>query len=146
MNLEELEKRVRAIEDLEEIKKLHQKYINLMDNLRYKDVVELFTDDASVVVRDSPVFRGKEGVTDIYVNMLGRRIERSEAHFVIEPDITIEGDTAKGTWLVYMLFSKPAVEWVQGRNDAEYQKVDGKWKIKSMKFTRTNASRPDYFP
>jgi ketosteroid isomerase-like protein len=146
MNLEELEKRVRTIEDLEEIKKLHQKYINLMDNLRYKDVVELFTDDASVVVRDSPVFRGKEGVTDIYVNMLGRRIERSEAHFVIEPDITIEGDTAKGTWLVYMLFSKPAVEWVQGRNDAEYQKVDGKWKIKSMKFTRTNASRPDYFP
>jgi ketosteroid isomerase-like protein len=146
MDLQELEKRVRAIEDLEEIKKLHQKYINLMDNLKYKDVVELFTDDASVVVRDSPVFRGKEGVTDVYVNMLGRRTERSEAHFAIEPDITIEGDNAKGTWLVYMLFSKPDIEWVQGRNDAEYQKVNGKWKIKSMKFTRTNASRPDYFP
>ncbi len=146
MNLEELEKRVRAIEDLEEIKKLHQKYINLMDNLRYKEVVELFTEDGSVVVRDSPVFRGKKGVTDIYVNMLGRRTERSEAHFVIEPDIIVEGDLAKGTWQVYMLFSKPAVEWVQGRNEAEYQKVDGEWKIKSIKFTRTNASRPDFFP
>jgi ketosteroid isomerase-like protein len=117
-----------------------------MDNLKYRDVVELFTEDASVVVRDSPVFQGKKGITDIYINMLGRRTERSEAHFVIEPDITIEGDTAKGTWLVYMLFSRPAVDWVQGRNDAEYKKVDGKWKIKSMKFTRTNASRPDYFP
>ena len=146
MDLDELEKRVRAIEDLEEIKKLHQNYINLMDDLKYKEVVELFTDDASVEIRNSGVLQGKEGLTEIYVNRLGRRTARSEGHFVIEPDITVEGDTAKGTWLVYMLFSKPAIEWVQGRNEAEYRKVDGKWKIKSMKFTRTNASRPDYFP
>jgi hypothetical protein len=146
MDLEDLEKRVRALEDLEEIKKLHQKYINLMDNLRYKEVLGLFTDDASVEVRNSGVLKGREGLTDIYINKLGRRTARSEGHFVIEPDITVNGDTASGTWLVYMLFSKPAVEWVQGRNDAEYVKIDGQWKIKSMKFTRTNASRPDMFP
>ncbi len=146
MDLEELAKRVQAIEDLEEIKKLHQKYIDLMDNLKYKEVLDLFTEDASVEVRNSGVLKGKEGLTDIYINKLGRRTARSEGHFVIEPDITIEGDTARGTWLVYMLFSKPTVEWVQGRNEAEYIKVGGKWKIKSMKFTRTNASRPDMFP
>jgi phosphoenolpyruvate synthase/pyruvate phosphate dikinase len=146
MNLEELAKRVQAIEDLEEIKKLHQKYIDLMDDLKYKEVLDLFTEDASVEVRNSGVLKGKEGLTDIYINKLGRRTDRSEGHFVIEPDITVEGDTARGTWLVYMLFSKPTVEWVQGRNEAEYIRVDGKWKIKSMKFTRTNASRPDMFP
>jgi phosphoenolpyruvate synthase/pyruvate phosphate dikinase len=146
MTLEELEKRVRAIEDLEEIKKLHQKYIDLMDNLKYKEVLDLFTEDASVEVRNSGVLKGKEGLTDIYINKLGRRTARSEGHFVIEPDITITGDSARGTWLVYMLFSKPAVEWVQGRNEAEYKKVGEKWKIKSMKFTRTNASKPDMFP
>ena len=145
MSLEELAKRVQAIEDLEEIKKLHQKYIDLMDNLKYKEVLDLFTEDASVEVRNSGVLNGK-GLTDIYINKLGKRTARSEGHFVIEPDITIAGDTARGTWLVYMLFSKPAVEWVQGRNEAEYIKVDGKWKIKSMKFTRTNASKPDMFP
>ncbi len=146
MNLEELAKRVQAIEDLEEIKKLHQKYMDLMDNLKYKEVLDLYTEDASVEVRNSGVLRGKEGLTDIYINKLGRRTERSEGHFVVEPDITIEGDIAKGTWLVYMLFSKPSIEWVQGRNEAEYIKVGGKWKIKSMKFTRTNASKPDMFP
>jgi ketosteroid isomerase-like protein len=146
MNLEELAKRVQAIEDLEEIKKLHQKYIDLMDNLKYKEVLDLFTEDASVEVRNSGVLKGKDGLTDIYINKLGKRTARSEGHFVIEPDITVEGDTAKGTWLVYMLFSKPSVEWVQGRNEAEYIKVGGKWKIKSMKFTRTNASKPDMFP
>jgi hypothetical protein len=146
MDLEELEQRIRALEDLEEIKKLHQKYMNLMDNLRYKEVPDLFIEDATVEIRNSGVLKGKEGLNKIYVNMLGRRTERSEGHFVIAPDITINGDYASGTWLVYMLFSKPAVEWVQGRNDAEYVKVDGKWKIKSMKFTRTNASKPDMFP
>jgi phosphoenolpyruvate synthase/pyruvate phosphate dikinase len=146
MNIEELEKRVRAIEDLEEIKKLHQKYINLMDNLKYKEVLELFTEDASVEIRNSGVLQGKKGLTDIYINKLGRRTARSEGHFVIEPDITVNRDTAKGTWLVYMLFSKPAVEWVQGRNEAEYKKVGGKWKIKSMKFMRTNASKPELYP
>ena len=146
MDLEELEKKVQAIEDLEEIKKLHQKYIDLMDNLKYKEVLDLFTEDASVEVRNSGVLRGKEGLTDVYINKLGRRTDRSEGHFVIEPDITIDGNTARGTWLVYMLFSKPTVEWVQGRNEAEYIKVGGKWKIKSMKFTRTNASKPDMFP
>lgn len=146
MKLEEMEKRIRALEDLEEIKKLHQKYIDLMDNLNYKEVLDLFTEDASVEIRNSGVLKGKEGLTDIYINKLGRRTARSEGHFVIEPDININGDTATGVWLVYMLFSKPAVEWVQGRNDAEYVRVGGKWKIKSMKFTRTNASKPDMFP
>jgi phosphoenolpyruvate synthase/pyruvate phosphate dikinase len=146
MSLEELERRITTIEDLEEIKKLHQKYIDLMDNLKYKEVLGLFMEDASVEIRNSGVLKGKEGLTDIYVNKLGRRTARSEGHFVIEPDITIKGDTARGTWLVYMLFSRPAVEWVQGRNEAEYVKVGGKWKIKSMKFTRTNASKPDMFP
>ena len=146
MNLEELEKRVQAIEDLEEIKKLHHKYIDLMDNLKYKEVLDLFTEDASVEVRNWGVLRGKEGLTEVYINRLGRRKERSEGHFVVEPDITVEGDTARGTWLLYMLFSRPTGEWVQGRNETEYIRVGGKWKIKSMKFTRTNASKPDMFP
>jgi phosphoenolpyruvate synthase/pyruvate phosphate dikinase len=146
VSLEELEKRVQAIEDLEEIKKLHQKYMDLMDNLRYPEVLDLFTDDAKVEIRNLGVLKGKEGLTDIYINKLGKRTARSEGHFVIEPDITVDGDTARGTWLVYMLFSIPDVQWVQGRNETEYVKVNGKWKIKSMKFLRTNASKPDMFP
>jgi hypothetical protein len=146
MKLADLEKRIKAIEDLEEIKKLHQKYMDLMDNLRYPEVLDLFTEDADVEIRNYTKLKGIEGIKDTYINKLGRRTERSEGHFVVAPDITVNGDTAKGTWLVYMLFSRPAVEWVQGRNEAEYKKVDGKWKIKYMKFTRTNASKPDMFP
>ena len=148
MTLEELEKRVRALEDIEEIKKLHQKYINLMDTLQYEEVLDLFTEDGTAEVRNSGVKRGKKELREIYIDMLAkvRGDNRFEGHLAIEPDITVDGNNAKGTWLIYMLFSKPVIEWVQGRNDCEYEKVNGTWKIKSVKFTRTLASKPELFP
>jgi hypothetical protein len=53
---------------------------------------------------------------------------------------------AKGTWLIYMLFSKPTIQWVQGKNECEYRKENGKWKLSKLKFTRTLASDPSLYP
>ena len=64
MTLEEMEKRIRAIEDLEEIKKLHQGYMDLMDNLRYEEVLDLFTEDAVAEVRSSGIKKGRKGTAD----------------------------------------------------------------------------------
>ncbi len=148
MSLEELEKRVQALEDLEQIRKLHQHYIDLMDNLRYEEVLDLFTDDASVEVRNSGVKRGRKELAEIYLGVLLkiRGSERSDGHMAIEPDITVEGDSARGTWLIYMFFSKPSIQWVQGKNECEYRKENGKWKISKLKFTRTLASDPSMYP
>ena len=148
MSLEDLEKRVKAIEDLEEIKKLHQNYINLMDNLQYEEVLDLFTEDATAEVRNSGVKRGKKELSEVYLGVLAkaRGTTRFDGHMAIEPDITVDGDTAKGTWLIYMLFSKPTIQWVQGKNECEYRKENGKWKISKLKFTRTLASDPELYP
>jgi hypothetical protein len=148
MSLEDLEKRVRALEDLETIKKLHQHYIDLMDDLEYERVLDLFTEDGTAEVRNFGIKRGRAELRETYIEGLAkhRGNERNEGHLAIEPNITVEGDTARGTWLIYMLFSKPTVEWVQGKNEAEYRKVNGEWKIKSMKFTRTLASKKDMYP
>jgi ketosteroid isomerase-like protein len=148
MLLEELARRVQAIEDLEDIKRLHQRYINLMDNLQYKEVLDLFTEDATAEVRNSGVKRGKKEMEDIYLKMLAgkRGSVRYEGHLAIQPDITVDGDTARGTWLIYMLFSKPTVQWVQGKNECEYRKENGQWKISKLKFTRTLASDPSQYP
>jgi ketosteroid isomerase-like protein len=148
MSLEDLERRVQAIEDLEAIKKLHQNYINLMDNLRYEEVLDLFTEDAEVEVRNSGVKKGRQQMSEVYLGILAknRGNVRYDAHMAVEPDITVTGDTAKGTWLIYMLFSKPSIQWVQGRNEAEYRKVNGKWMISKLKFTRTLASDPALYP
>jgi ketosteroid isomerase-like protein len=148
MTLEDLGKRVKALEDPEAIKKLHQTYINLMDNLEYEKVLDFFTEDGSAEVRNSGVKQGRKELTQVYIEGLAKRRgkERFDGHTAIEPDITVEGDTARGTWLVYMLFSKPTIEWVQGRNECEYRKENRVWKIKSLKFTRTPASQPELYP
>lgn len=147
MSLEELEKRIQTIEDLENIKKLHQHYIDLMDNLQYKEVLDLFTEDATVEVRNWGVKRGRKELSEIYIGILAknRGTSRSEGHMAVEPDITVDGNTAKGTWLIYML-SQPKIQWIQGRNECEYRKEDGKWKISKLKFTRTLASDPSLYP
>ena len=147
MSLEELEKRIQALEDLEEIKKLHQKYIDLMDNLQYEEVLDLFTEDATSEVRNSGVKRGKKELAEIYLGLAKKRGPiRDDGHMAVEPDITVNGDTAKGTWLIYMLFPKPEIQWVQGKNECEYRKENGTWKISKLKFTRTLASDPALYP
>ncbi len=148
MSRENLEKRIQALEDAEEIKKLHQHYMNLMDNLEYEEVLDLFTEDASVEVRNLGIKRGKKGLREIYIDVLAknRGTERFDGHMAVQPDITVSGDTAKGTWLIYMLFSKPTIQWVQGRNECEYKKINGEWKISKLKFTRTLASDMSLYP
>ena len=148
MSLEELEKRVQALEDLEEIKKLQQRYIDLMDHLRYEEVLDLFIEDATSEVRNFGVKKGRKEMAEIYLGVLAknRGNERFDAHMAIEPDIIVDGNTARGTWLIYIFFSKPEIQWVQGKNECEYRKEDGAWKISKLKFTRTLASDPSQYP
>lgn len=148
MSPENLEKRIQILEDIEKIKKLHQRYMDLMDNLRYEEVLDLFVEDAVVEVRNLGVKKGRDGLREIYIDVLAknRGSERFDGHIAVHPDITVEGDKAKGTWLIYMLFSKPDIQWVQGRNECEYKKMNGDWKISKLKFTRTLASDRSLYP
>jgi ketosteroid isomerase-like protein len=149
MSLADLEKRMQAFEDLEAIKKLHQKYISLMDNILYDKVPDLFTDDATVEIRQHGVKRGKKEINDVYQMIKGfykGGVARHIGHMCVEPDINVNGNNAKGTWLIYFFDSIPKQSWVQGINDCEYRKVNGKWLISKLKFTRTLASDPALFP
>ncbi|MCR4392882.1 MAG: nuclear transport factor 2 family protein [Dehalococcoidales bacterium] len=147
MTMEDLESRLRALEDIEQIKKLHQTYINLMDNLQYEKVLDLFTDDAIVEIRNSGLKRGKKEIAEVYQALAKSRGKaRYDGHLAVHPDINIKGDDATGTWLIYILFSRPSIQWVQGKNECEYRKENGVWKIKRLKFVRTLASDPALYP
>ena len=147
MDIEDLARRVRALEDAEAIKKLHQRYMDLMDDLRYEDVLDLFTEDAAIEVRDSGIQQGPDARRALYFGLRDMKHGvKDNSHFAVHPDITVNGDTAAGTWLVYMLYEDPEGAWVQGRNDVEYRRDDGVWKFSRLRFTRTLASRPDMYP
>lgn len=146
MTIEEIEKRLIALEDQEEIKRLHQHYVCLMDNLEFDKIPELFSEDAIVEVRNHGVKKGIQAVTELFLEVSKRRKGVKDGHMAIQPDISIVGEKGFGTWLIYIFFSKPSVQWVQGVNECEYIKENGKWKFRKLKFTRTNASQADMFP
>jgi len=81
------------------------------------------------------VRKGKKEIGEVFHNVLAKMIKRTDGHFVGQPVISVDGDKAKGHWLLYLFFSEPSVRWVQGRQDCEYVKIKGKWKFSSVKFS-----------
>jgi len=135
MTLEELEKRVKVLEDIEAIKQLHINYVYLLCNLQWDDMVQCFAEDATMELLDQGVVRGKKEISGVFHNVLAERIKRNDGHLVGQPIITVTGDRAKGHWILYLFFAEPEVRWLQGRQDCEYVRVNGEWKFSSVKFT-----------
>jgi len=146
MDPAEMARRLTVLEDIEAIKTLQHEYMACHDNLEFQRILDFFTDDAEVKVRDSGWQKGRENFAQIFLNLQSRRTERHDGHLVGEPVITVNGNTACARWTVYIFFSVPTIDWVQGRNDCEYVKIEGRWKISKLSFRRTLASRPELYP
>jgi hypothetical protein len=137
--IQELKQRVRMLEDLEEIKELHRNYINWVNNLQFEEVINCFIENAVADLHGH--HEGKKQIENLFKNVIAENLKNWDVgHFVTTPIISINGDRAKGSWLFYGLFAnKPPTgqprKWVQARHDAEYVKLDGKWKFSYLKFT-----------
>ena len=147
--LEELEKRIQALEDLEAMKKLKARYAQLADE-KYSDgmpkgekeleriageMVQLFTEDA---VWDGGAFGGKlTGRKQIFERFKSANF-RFAIHYFVMPHITIKGDSAKGRWYMWeaATLNDGTLAWIAGYEDDEYSKIDGQWFKRNMKFTQ----------
>jgi hypothetical protein len=99
VKVDRLSNQLRILEDESAIHRLHQTYENLLNNGRYKEVVDLFTDDGEVVYNGG-VFKGrKSGVRRLYCDhfmsgLTGRRIEPAPG---FQPDIEQQEDMVEVT-------------------------------------------------
>ena len=138
--VEKLEKRINTLEDIEAIQKFHLNYIYLYNNHQYEEMASCFAEDAVLDTQVFPVARGKEEIADIVLNDLPTVNNWATAHVVVQPVITVDGDRAKGHWIMYLCFfdvptpQGPSVRLLQALHDCEYVKVDGEWKYSSVKF------------
>ena len=147
MNTEELERKVKRLEDrlktleeIEDIKKFHLDYISLYNQHRHEEMASCFTDDALL---DTGVFaaaRGKEEIARVFREDIPTVNNWATAHVVVQPVITVDGNTAKGTWTMFLCFfdvpspKGPAMRAYQALQDCEYAKVNGEWNFTSVKF------------
>ncbi len=149
MNLEELEKRLRNLEDIEAIKQLQARYVNCLTTTAWDDLVDCFTADAVVDLSAGKV-RGREAIENLFKKKISITHVGLEGLFVVHPVISVEGDRARGSWLLYTFFSLPhkiqrdpsptadvdAPDWMQGYYEMEYLKEKGTWKISLLRWTR----------
>jgi len=133
--LEELEARIRLLEDVEAIRRLRNKYFRCLDGRLWEEMAECFTDDVTTSYFNGELnFKGKDstiqffeaGLTDALVGL----------HHGHHPEIEITGETtARGTWGLYnYLIDKTnnRGQRIGGMYQDEYVKENGQWKIKSI--------------
>ena len=132
MTSDEMEKRLRALEDLEAIKALHRSYILWLNNRQWDEMSECFTEDAVALIFRHPLCRGKSEIHKLFTETMSKvnTGKGRDAHFATLPVISVDGDRAKGQWLLYILIAHPdtgeAFRWIQGRYECTYDKADGK--------------------
>ncbi len=135
--LEDLESRIRAVEDTDAIRNLKARYAELCDDDYNPDgIAALFVDDA--VWESGPLgrFEGKESIRDFFRG--ASEIFTFAIHYSLNPQIEVTGDTARARWYLFMpctVGDGDQATWRAGIDDEEYVRVDGHWKFKSKKST-----------
>jgi hypothetical protein len=132
--IEDLEKQLSVLQDIEAIKTLHREYVYGLIMHRWEEMGECFTDSASATIAEIPTRHGKNEIISLLKEIIGPHLAWDLAHWVTQPVITVRGDTASGHWLLYLLTPGPPVNWKQARYDCEYVKEDGRWKFKELVF------------
>lgn len=118
------------IVDVWELHELRAKYSRAIDFENYERASEIFTDDA-VVEYPSGTCTGAGEVETYWRENVAYEFSM---HTVQMPEITVDGDTATGTWYMLVLYSAPdgSEGYVMGWYEDEYRRVDDGWKIAAM--------------
>jgi hypothetical protein len=148
--LEELEREVRLLKDLEEIRMLKARYWKACDgdivvgpSHEVEDVVELYTEDGSwqILPRETPEGWtepiggfGREGIREFFAHL--RAHFNFIMHFGMAPIIEVDGDRATGHWHYIATMDGPDSEssvLSAGVYLDEYARTDAGWRIKSTR-------------
>jgi|WetSurMetagenome_2_1015567.scaffolds.fasta_scaffold434234_1 hypothetical protein len=152
MNLQELEKEVTRLEDIQEIEDLQMKYGYYMDTHHRDGVYDLFSDNTeSVEIESTGLFLGKKGVAKFFLD--NDLVEKGVSEvpgwinilIMMNMDvITIDpsGATARARWNTWLAEAMtvggiPRQQWVQGYYENEYIKENGRWRFKKLHWNVT---------
>lgn len=135
MNIEELETRVRILEDIEAIKKLRAKYCYYVDAGKMDELLSLFAENARGDYGVIGIYEGKEALEKFFKETVPGMVPFC-MHMVHSPLIEVKGEKATGIWY----FEVPATHgptnkaaWIAGKYEEEYIKEKGEWKFSLVK-------------
>ncbi len=123
--------------EIEQIKQLKAKYFRFMDQKRWDEWGDVFTDDATLQYgpESHEVFEGKIAIVEGLSLILKDSVTVHHGHM---PEIEITSETtAKGIWSMFDYVQMPGLTLNgYGHYEEEYVKEDGRWKIRNLRLTR----------
>jgi len=141
-----LEQRLERLDDRAAIEKLTRAYGYYVDKQLWDQVADCFSNDAVVEIAGRGVYRGREGVSRLFLqSMGGGKIGLAPGalfnHMILQGivDVDAAGHTAKGRWRAFVQIGQYHAFglWSEGTYENEYVKRDGRWQISAMHFYAT---------
>lgn len=138
----DLERRVRALEDIQAIQDLKARYWRACDRQRPDEVRDCFAPHGAVVDYEGfPIFSDREDFVSLY-RELGCRPGVMDMHHGQNPQIRLlADDQAEGLWDVYYFgIDRGAGTTIQlaGEYRDSYVRLDGRWLIQTTRFKRSS--------
>lgn len=136
MSPDEIERRLKVLEHVEEIRKLKVRYCHSVDAYDADTTASFFTEDAIFDVGPRGRCEGRQQVLEFFKG--SRERLPFFVHMVMNPLIEVDGDTAKGSWYLMQASTVGGTNeavWGSARYDDEYVRVDGKWMFKNVAVT-----------
>jgi ketosteroid isomerase-like protein len=137
-----IEERLQALEDREEIVKLKARYANYNDggwsgptHAHPDEVADMFVEDG--IWDGTPVAgyaKGREQIRELFRKFAAVPFI---IHYVTNPLIEVDGDTATGHWHALVTATTPdrTALWSLGMYDEKYVRTGEGWKIQTLRFT-----------
>jgi hypothetical protein len=103
-----LESKVKVIEDIQEIQQLQVRYVNALMCTEWDDAADCFAENARIDVYLHQLVTGKAAIVKWFKEELSKTHAGKEGDVCIHPIISVDGDSAKGKWLlVHDVFLSP---------------------------------------
>jgi len=139
-----MEERMARLEAVEEIKQLKARYFRYLDLHWWDELRGLFADDAQFDIAES---RSKPADPDSFIASASAHLTSAmTVHHGHMPEITILDDEhAHGVWAMYDLVEPSSdagypVLSGYGHYTESYRRVDGQWRIASLRLSRLRRS------
>ncbi|HZP41402.1 MAG TPA: nuclear transport factor 2 family protein [Candidatus Binatia bacterium] len=135
VELGDIEARLRALEDLEAIKRLKYRYWRCLDLKQFDALADCFTEDATASYSDGRYrFAGREAIVAFLRDALGPASGSVGFHHGLQPEIELTGlATARGTWALHNYFFNERQNRgvrIAAFYDDEYAKQAGVWRLR----------------
>jgi SnoaL-like domain len=145
-----LERRLRVLEDREEIRELKAKYCRFNDGgwpeqgaSHMGPVADLFVEDAVWDFRPyMPLAVGRDAIRQ---SVVGGQVVPFAMHYISNAEIFVDGDSGRGTWKLFEPLIMPdlADKLLLGIYQETYARTPEGWRFKSIRFTAVRVAQCD---